>query len=155
MRRVTGFSLWLGHAGDIRDIPGLFAAGIAAIVDLAIHEAPPPLARELVYCRFPIIDGAGNLPWLLRAAVETVAGLTREGVPTLVGCGLGLSRSPCIAGAAIARVRGCPPEEGLAIALGSSPADVSPALWVEIREALNATSSLEPFRGPTYEKPSS
>jgi hypothetical protein len=133
MRRISGFSLWLGHAGDVRDIPGLFAAGIAAVVDLAIHEAPVPLARELVHCRFPIVDGAGNPPWLLRAAVETVAGLLRSDVPTLVGCGLGLSRSPCIAGAAIARVRGCPAEEGLAIALESAPADVSPGLWADVR----------------------
>jgi hypothetical protein len=136
MRRVPGFSLWLGHAGDVRDIPGLFAAGVAAVVDLAIHEPPAPVARELVYCRFPIADGPGNPPWLLRAAVETVAGLLRSDVPTLIGCGLGLSRSPCIAGAAIARVRGCPADEGLAIALGSASADVSPALWAEVREAV-------------------
>jgi protein-tyrosine phosphatase len=123
----------LGHSGDVRDIRGLFAAGIAAVVDLAIHEVPAPAPRELVYCRFPIVDGTGNPPWLLRAAVETVAGLIREGVPTLVGCGLGLSRSPCIAGAAIARVRGCPADEGLAVALKSAPADVSAALWAEVR----------------------
>jgi hypothetical protein len=133
MRRVPGFSLWLGHAGDVRDIPGLFAAGIVALVDLAIHEPPAPVARELVYCRFPIVDGPGNPPWLLRAAVETVAGLLRGEVPTLVGCGLGLSRSPCIAGAAIARVRGCSAEEGLAIALGATRADASPGLWADVR----------------------
>ena len=84
------------------------------------------MTRELVYCRFPLVDGPGNPPWLLRAAVETVAGLLRDDVPTLVGCGAGLSRSPCIAGAAIARIRSCPADEGLAIALGSAPADVSP-----------------------------
>jgi hypothetical protein len=137
MRRVPGYSLWLGHAGDVRDVPGLLAAGIVAVIDLAIQEAPAPLTRELVYCRFPLVDGPGNPPWVLRAAVETVAGLIRDDVPTLVGCGAGLSRSPCIAGAAIARVRGCPADEGLAIALGSAPADVSPALWAEIREAVS------------------
>jgi hypothetical protein len=47
------------------------------------------LTRELVYCRFPLVDGAGNPPWLLRAAVETVAGFVRAGVPTLVFCGPG------------------------------------------------------------------
>ena len=56
---------------------------------------------------------------MLRAAVELVAGLIRDAVPTLVGCGAGLSRSPCIAGAAIARVRGCPADEGLNTVLGS------------------------------------
>jgi hypothetical protein len=137
MRRVPGFSLWLGHAGDVRDIPGLFAAGIVAVVDLAIHEAPAPVARELVYCRFPIVDGPGNPPWLLRAAVETVAGLLRSEVPTLVGCGLGLSRSPCIGGAAIALVRDCPADEGVAIALAAARADVSPGLWADVRKVLN------------------
>jgi predicted protein tyrosine phosphatase len=96
MRGVRGYSLWLGHAGDVRDVPGPLAADISAVIDL-------------------------------------VAGLIREDVPTLVGCGMGLSRSPCIAGAAIARVRGCPADEGLAIALGSSPADVSPGLWGDVR----------------------
>jgi hypothetical protein len=133
MRRVPGYSLWLGHAGDVRDVRGLLAAGIVAVVDLAIQEAPAPLTRDLVYCRFPLVDGPGNPLWLLRTAVETVAGLLRSDVPTLVGCGAGLSRSPCIAGAGIARIRSCSADEGLAIALGSSPADVSPGLWVDVR----------------------
>lgn len=134
MRRVAGYSLWLGHAGDVRDARGLHEAGIVAVVDLAIQEAPAPLPRGLVYGRFPLVDGPGNPPWLLRAAVAMVAGLVRDGVPTLVGCGAGLSRSPCIAGAAIARVRGCTADEGLAIVLGPVPADVSPALWAEVRD---------------------
>jgi hypothetical protein len=133
MRRVAGYSLWLGHAGDVRDVPRLLAAGIAAVIDLAIQEAPAPASRELVYGRFPLVDGPGNPPWLLRVAVETVAGLIRDDVPTLVACGAGLSRSPCVAGAAIARVRGCPADEGLAIALGFAPADVSPGLWGDVR----------------------
>ena len=136
MRRVPGYSLWLGHAGDVRDVPGLHAAGIVAVIDLAIQDAPAPVTRELVYGRFPLVDGPGNPPWLLRAAVEMVAGLIRDDVPTLIGCGAGLSRSPCIAGAAIARVRGCPADEGLAIVLESGPADVSPALWAEVRMVL-------------------
>jgi hypothetical protein len=133
MRRVPGYSLWLGHAGDVRDVRGLLGAGIAAVIDLAIQEAPTSVTRELVYGRVPLVDGAGNPPWLLRAAVEMVAVLIRDDVPTLVGCGAGLSRSPCIAGAAIARVRGCPADEGLAIALGFAPADVSPGLWGDVR----------------------
>ena len=119
MRRVAGYSLWLGHAGDVRDVPGLLATGISAVIDLAIEEAPGPVTRELVYCRFPLVDGPGNPPWMLRVAVELVAGLIRDDVATLVGCGAGLSRSPCIAGAAIAGVRGCPADEGLATVLGS------------------------------------
>ena len=75
--------------------------------------------------------------WLLRAAVETVAGLLRAGVPTLVYCGACMSRTPSVAGAAIALVRGCPLPEGLAIAVQGATADVSPALWADIEAALH------------------
>ncbi len=40
MRRVPGYSLWLGHVGDVRDLRGIHAAGILAVVDLAIDEPP-------------------------------------------------------------------------------------------------------------------
>jgi hypothetical protein len=134
--RIPGYPLWLGHVGDARDLSGLHSSGIAALVDLALNESPVPLTRELVYCRFPVIDGGGNPRWLLRAAVETVAGLLRARVPTLVYCGACMSRTPSVAGAAIALVRGCPLSEGLALAIQSGAADVSPALWSEIQEAL-------------------
>jgi hypothetical protein len=142
VRRVPGYSLWLGHFGDVRDIHGLLAAGILAVVDLAINEPPADVTRELVYCRFPLIDGMGNPPWLLRAAVETVACLLRCDTPTLIACSAGLSRSPCIAAAAIARVHGGTAAEGLAIALQSGAADVSPGLWAEVREALTIAPGL-------------
>jgi protein-tyrosine phosphatase len=99
------------------------------------------VSRELVYCRFPLIDGPGNPHWLLRAAVETVAGLLRWDTPSLVYCGAGMSRAPCIAGAAIAQVRGCPAAEGLAIALQSAPADVLPGLWAEVQEIVETNGS--------------
>lgn len=136
MRRISDYSLWLGHVGDARDLSGLHAAGIAAIVDLALNEPPPLLTRELVYCRFPMIDGGGNAPWLLRAAAETVAGLLRNEVPSLVFCGAGMSRSPSIAGAAVALVRGCSAAEGLALVLQSGAADVSPELWSDVQTAI-------------------
>ena len=135
MRPVAGYRLWLGHVGDARDATGLHSAGIAAVVDLALNEPPSTPTRDLVYCRFPLIDGGGNPTWLLRAAVETVAGFLRAGVPTLVFCGAGLNRTPAVAGAAIARVRGCPAEEGLAFAVENGPADVTPALWRDVRAA--------------------
>ena len=135
MRRVSGYSLWLGHVGDVRDLRGLLSAGVLAVVDLALNESPAILTRELVYCRFPLIDGSGNPRWLLRAAVETVACLLRSDTPTLVYCGACMSRTPSVAGAAIALVRGCPLAEGLAVALHSGSADISPALWSEIQTA--------------------
>jgi protein-tyrosine phosphatase len=136
LRRVTGYSLWIGHVGDVRDPSVLLAAGISAVVDLALNERPATLPREVVYCRFPLIDGPGNPPPLLRTAVETVASLLRTGIPTLVYCGAGMSRSPAVAGAAIALVIRCSLAEGLVVALQSGPGDVSPALWAEIEETM-------------------
>jgi hypothetical protein len=142
MRRVTGCSLWLGHVGDVRDVHGVLAADILAVVDLALNGPPASVTRELVYCRFPLIDGPGNPRWLLQAAIETVTCLLRCDTPTLVYCSAGLSRSPCIAAAAIARVRGCSAAEGLSIALQSGVADVSPGLWSEVQEVLTIAPGL-------------
>jgi len=136
MRQVPGYALWLGHAGDVRDLAGLHSRGILAVVDLALEEPPVSLTRELVYCRFPLVDGPGNPRWLLAAAVEAVACLVRSNTPMLVYCGAGMSRSPCIAGAAVSRVRGCSPVEALVLVLDSAPADVSPGLWSEVQAVL-------------------
>ena len=136
MRQISGYRLWLGHVGDVRDLSGLFSIGILAVVDLALNESIPALPRELVYCRFPLIDGSGNPRWLLRSAVGTVAGFLRSDTPTLVYCGAGMSRSPSIAGAAISLVRGSRPEEGLTMASKSGPADISATLWTEVCAAV-------------------
>jgi hypothetical protein len=60
MRSAAGFPLWIGHVGDVRDPRSLFSTGTLAVIDLALNEPPASLPRELVYCRFPLIDGAGN-----------------------------------------------------------------------------------------------
>jgi hypothetical protein len=138
VRRITPYSLWLGHAGDAQDLRGLFAAGIRALVDVALNESPGTLARELVYCRFPLLDGAGNPPWLLRSAIEMVAGLVRSATPTLVYCGAGMSRSPAIAAAALARAQGRPLAECLRDVVQCGPCDLSPALWRDVVELLGA-----------------
>ena len=139
MRRISGYSLWLGHVGDVRDLDGLHAGGIRVVVNLALNEPIAALSRDLVYCRFPLMDGPGNPRWLLRLAVTTVAGLLRHDLPTLVYCGAGMSRSPCIAAAAIAQLRECSIAEGLAIVLKSGVADISPGLWAEVRESVEAS----------------
>jgi protein-tyrosine phosphatase len=136
VRQVAGYALWLGHVGNVRDLRGVLAAGVRAVVDLALNEPPAAITRELVYCRFPLTDGPGNPPWLLRLAVETLADLLRSGTPTLVYCSAGLSRSPALAAAAIAQVRGCLPAEGLAVVVQSGAADVSPGLWSEVQAVL-------------------
>jgi hypothetical protein len=132
MRRISGSSLWLGHVGDAREVRGVLAAGIAAVVDLAANESPVSFPREVTYCRFPLLDGPGNPPWLLRAAIETVAGLLRSDVPALVYCGAGMSRSPAVVAVALAVVGGRSPEQCLATLSQSSAFDVSPGLWQEL-----------------------
>jgi protein-tyrosine phosphatase len=115
---------------------GVLAAGVLAVVDVALNEPPAVLTRDLVYLRFPLVDGEGNAPWLVRAAVEAVAGLLRAGAPTLVCCANGMSRSPCVAGAALALAHGLSPAEGLVAVSAAGPADVSPGLWAEVQAAL-------------------
>jgi protein-tyrosine phosphatase len=125
--------MWLGHAGLLRGVRANVSADILVFVDLALEESPATLSRDRTYCRMPLIDGPGNPPWLLRAAVDLVAGLLRSNTPTLVCCGAGMSRSPCIAAAAIASVNGIAADEGLRAVLKGGPADISPGLWAEIR----------------------
>jgi protein-tyrosine phosphatase len=105
VRKVAGYSLWLGHVGDARDLKTVLAAGIVAMVDLAINEPPTVVTREMAYVRFPLVDGIGNSPWLLRSAVDVVTAFLRSNVPTLVYCSTGLGRTLCVAGAAVARLR--------------------------------------------------
>lgn len=133
MREVPGYHLWLGNARDGRDARMVLEAGILAVVDLALEEPPAVLVRELTYCRFPLLDGAGNPNWLLRATVETVATFLRTGTPTLVCCGAGMSRAPAIVAAAIASLRVCTVGEALALVLPTPAGDVSPALLAELR----------------------
>jgi protein-tyrosine phosphatase len=136
MRLVADSSLWLGHVGDVRDLRAVLATGILAVVDLALNEPPATVTRDLVYCRFPLVDGIGNPSWLLRTAVDCVAGFLCSRTPTLVYCANGMSRSPAIAATALARVCGCSPAEALSLVAESGPLDVSPGLWFEIKAAL-------------------
>ena len=104
MRHIPDYSLWLGHAGDARDRHELLRLGVGAVVDLAVEEPPAVAGHEMVYCRFPVLDGAENPPWLVRAAIEMTATLLRQKVPTLVACSSGVSRAPAVAAAALVQL---------------------------------------------------
>jgi hypothetical protein len=136
MRQVKGRVLWVGHMGDTRRPGPLLDAGIAAVVELADSEPLATLPRELVRCRFPLSDGGSNPAWLVRLAVESVAALVRAGVPTLVCCGGGLSRSVVVAAGGLALAEGRAPGEALAAVAAAGPADVLPGLWAEVQAAL-------------------
>jgi hypothetical protein len=137
MRQVAGRKVWLGHAGDLRNPRAVLAVGIVAVVELADSEQMAVLPRELIRCRFPLSDGGINPPWLLRLTSESVAALLRAGVPTLVCCSCGLSRSVCIAAAGIAVAEGRSLDESLSAVVGSGPADVSPGLLAQLRDVLS------------------
>jgi hypothetical protein len=140
VRQIAERSLWLGHAGDLRNPGSLLAAGIEAVIELADSEPAAELPRELVRLRFPLSDGGDNPRWLLRLAAESVAALLRAGVPTLICCACGLSRSVCVAAAGIAIAETRSVDETLPKVVGSGPADVSPGLVVQIQNALARVS---------------
>ena len=136
MRRIADKLLWVGHVREAADAALLAKHRIGAAVDLAIDELPMPGSRERVYCRFPLMDGAGNPPWLIRGALRCVAMLIRANVPTLVFCGAGMSRSPSIAAGSVALVSGDAPAACLAMVTRGGPADVSPGLWNDVAGAV-------------------
>ena len=136
MREVIPNSLWLGNAFDARDVKAVLAHRIQAIIDLAVEELPVPVPRDLVYCRFPMLDGQGNAPAILNAAIKTGVDLIKAKVPTLISCGAGMSRSPAIAAAVMAAIDGIEPEEAMKHLAATGPHDVAPLFWREVIEAL-------------------
>src|SRR5437867_10939638 len=110
MKQIMPYFLWLGHAGEGRNYRDLFDAGIKALVELAAEEAPSQPPRELIYCRFPLLDGAGNDSDLLMLAIANVSSLLGKRMPTLVCCSSGLSRSPAITAAALTHIQPETPE---------------------------------------------
>ncbi|MHB8899994.1 MAG: dual specificity protein phosphatase family protein [Thermoguttaceae bacterium] len=136
MRRVVSDRLWIGNALDARNITGVLELGIAAIIDLAIEEPPIQFPRDVIYCRFPLLDGSGNEPAILRAAIEATATFIASRIPTLVACGAGMSRSPAVVAAAIAIAEGTVLSDVLSKLTAGYPHDVSPGLLAEISNLL-------------------
>lgn len=136
VREIKSEMLWIGNAGDLRDIRATLSAGVRAIVDLAANEAAVVYPREIPYCRLPLCEGVDNPTEILRLAVETTVGFLGAQLPTLVACSAGMSRSPAIVAAALARMENRPPEEVLARIMAAGPRDVDPALWRDIKRQL-------------------
>jgi hypothetical protein len=136
MHLLPPHPLWIGHAGDARDLRRIFAEDIRARVELSAQEEPAPTPRDLIACRFPLVDGAGNDPVILTLALRTVAWLVGRNVPTLVCCGAGSSRSPAVAAGALALLSGGHPQECLTEVASHRPVDVMPAFWLEVVDAV-------------------
>jgi hypothetical protein len=129
MREKLPGKLWIGNAGDGRDPEPLLSAGVAAVVNLAAEEPSPTLPRSLIYCHFPLVDGAPDDEATLRVAIQTVAAMLKNHVPTLVYSAVGMSRPPAIVAAALSIVEGGSPEERLRQIVAGHPHDISPQLW--------------------------
>jgi protein-tyrosine phosphatase len=133
MREAINHCLWLGNAMEARDVALVLRQGIVAIVDLAMEEPAIQFPRDIVYCRIPLVDGSGNRPEIIRAAVELTASFIDSRVPTLVACGAGMSRSPIIVAAALSRVDGRSLEQALDDITMGVAHDVSTSLWAETK----------------------
>ena len=142
MRRIAGRQLWIGHAGDLRDARAILDAGIAAVVELADSEPHAVLPRDLIRCRFPLSDDGNNPPWLIRLAARSVAELLQAGVPILVCCSAGMSRSVCTTSAGLALAEKITFEETMKLVVGNGPADVSPGFYSQMLEACKANQQL-------------
>jgi hypothetical protein len=132
MNEIAPYSVWVGNAADGRAFPELFERGIQAIVQLAAEEPPIPTPRDMALCRFPLEDGSGSDVDLLSLAITSVAHLISRGVPTLVCCGGGMSRSPAVVAAALAVIENREPGDALKFVTTQHPADVLPGFWDEV-----------------------
>jgi len=139
MREVAS-KLWVGNALEARNVSAVLDAGIEAIVDLAMEEPPISATRELVCCRIPLWDGAGNPSTRIHLAIETICRLVSSESPTLVACSAGMSRTPAIVAAALSRLSGITIAEALAQVTVGGPCDVSPALLSDIVATLERTT---------------
>ena len=106
MTQITPYPLWIGSYGALHDVRRLHDLGIRAIVHLAYEETLPTLPRDFIVLRFPILDGEENEPAMLLLAIDTLTLLLDQKFTTLVCCQAGLSRSPAIVAAALARLTG-------------------------------------------------
>jgi protein-tyrosine phosphatase len=138
IRDVHRGLLFVAHAPSARDLKQLYKFNIVAVMDVAANEQPAQLARELIYCRFPVLDGTGNAPSVLKLAVETMVSLVNADIPTVVACSAGMSRSPAIAAYSIARITGKSPDACLLELVETGPHDVSPTLWAAMSKACEA-----------------
>jgi protein-tyrosine phosphatase len=135
MREIIPHQLWLGNSMDLRDPRRLHDAGICAIVDLAFEELPPQLARDFIYCRFPLVDGGGNSRELLAVTLCQTVALIQRHIPTLAACGAGLSRSVSLVATALAIINSRSPDDCLKELVENQPRDVSPILWADMKMA--------------------
>lgn len=140
MNQIEPYPVWIGHGGEGHDFSHLFDAGIEAVVELAVEEPSFPPRREMIACRFPLLDGVGNPRHVLDLAIRTVAALIVAEVPVLVCCGAGMSRAPAVVAGALATISHEPPELCLKRVTHHHPSDVSAGLWSDVCQVVSRGS---------------
>ena len=133
MREVIPSVLWIGNAHDARDAKGVLAHGIGVVIDLAIEEPPIQFPRDIAYCRFPLLDGEGNSTALLQSAIDTTSNFVGVGLPVLVACSGGMSRSPIIASAVLSKIESLELDVAVERVTATGPCDCSAGLWNDVR----------------------
>jgi protein-tyrosine phosphatase len=139
MNQILPNKLWIGHLANSLDYRPMFDLGIKALFTLAAEEENCSSPREMIYCHFPLVDGAENEEHVLKLAIRTLADCLEKRIPTLVCCGAGMSRSPAIAAAALSVHLNKPLEQCLEHVAAGHRIDVSPGLWMQIK---NVTQKL-------------
>lgn len=79
LREVVAGKLWIGNARDARDISAVMDAEIHAVIDLAIEEPAIQFPRDIVDCRFPLMDGDGNSAELIQSAILVTVNFFLQG----------------------------------------------------------------------------
>lgn len=136
LREILPDQLFLGHARDARDLRLLHDHQIAAVLDLAIDEPPAQLAREMISCRIPLVDGGENPPEKIVLAIRTLELLLENHQRVLVACSGGMSRSPVFCAAALALRTKRSLDDCLTQVLTDGPGDVSPPLWESVQRVV-------------------
>lgn len=137
MHEIHPNLLWIGNSFDGREPRSLFDAGITSVIDVAFEERPAQLPRQMTYCRYPLNDGGGNDPKMLRQTLRTAINFLSSGFPTLIACSAGMSRSPTIAAFALAHHLSKNPEEIIAGIAGIRSLELNPELWRDVNNVFS------------------
>lgn len=138
MVQIHPHALWIGASGNLRDVKRLYELGINAVIHVAYEELPPPLPHDFILCRFPLVDGDGNEPVHLRLAIDTLTQMLERKFTCVICCLAGLSRSPAIAAAALAKLSGQSIDDSLAHIAQQHPCLVHPRLLAQVKAATSS-----------------
>jgi len=93
MNKITD-QIWLGNSHDSRDLGGLKAAGIKAVLNMAWDlDCAFGHHQGLTVAKCGLADGPGNELAAYYAGVSMLSALVKSSAPVLVHCHMGRSRS--------------------------------------------------------------